>query len=105
MQVLAHCDILFEHELSAVRTLLPLPWKVLDYEGAPIDELRGFRAVKLAGEEEIRFSAIVDMSGKDKLLTSVSFDEVGILDDNFVKAAFARGVEYAGRLVRPKEGG
>lgn len=104
LSVVAHCEATFRYELQRVNTIIPLPWRLLEYEGAPFDEVRGFRVVKRADQEEVRFSAIVDMTGQDRLHVSLAFDEAGDFSRNFVEVAFARALDYASRLVRRKEG-
>lgn len=105
VKVLAHCSAHFDYDLTKIRTLVPLPWRILDYENAPFDEIRGFRMVKLSGEDKVEFSAIINMAGQERIHTNLTFDHAGTFDQSFVNATFDRAVEIVSRLIRPISGG
>lgn len=96
------CEARFRYPDDAWSSIVALPWKLLQEGVLPFDEFRGFRAVKLQGDE-LLYTIIVDRPTNSAIAHFLSFSNVARLDSETPGALLEQATRISRRLVLPKQ--
>jgi hypothetical protein len=102
LRVQVRCDATFMFPTASWKSVFKLPWQVFERDASmPFDEVRGVRVAKHTNGQTL-WSGIIDLLDENYVVNT-RYTSVGILNDGLFAETLARGIEIAGRVIRPLE--
>lgn len=97
------CSLFFHYPSASWDSSIILPLMPFDIPSMPFDEIRGFRAVKLADDRKTKYSIVVDRPESKDYHHAVTFSFVASFDHEVVASLLKEGISISRQFVRPHE--
>ncbi len=97
------CSVFFHYPSASWDSSIMLPFTPFDIPLMPFDEIRGFRAVKLADDRKTKYSIVVDRPESKDYHHAVTFSFVASFDHEVVTSLLKEGISISRQFVRPRE--